>query len=132
MFQGDKGIVPQHPRSCITHDRPDPLTFFGGVAVDDAPGTEVLPFPEGTAVQTFVAIVQKFTAVLTESRSAMMAAAVDEDHLLDDLLLILNPGHPAIRVGKRIQLVSQVHQISSAPFKNQMTYKKEWIEGFQG
>ena len=43
----------------------------------------------------------------------MMAPAIEEDHLRDDLLLILDPGHPTTQMCERIQHVSNVQEIIS-------------------
>lgn len=64
MFQGDDGIIAEHPGSSVAHDSPDPLAFLGDVAVDDAPGAEVLSLLEGTAVQPLVAVMEKVSAIL--------------------------------------------------------------------
>lgn len=106
VLHGDDGVIPEHPWSSISHDFPDPFAFRWGIAVDDASGAEVLALPERTAVQPLMAVVEKGPAVLTESGAAMMTAAVDEDHLLDDLFLALDPGYALTRICKIIQLVS--------------------------
>ena len=81
MANRPDGAAPNHARTGIAHDRLDPRTHFGRVAMHRAFVADRLPFPERTLGNPFLSIRQKPGTIFTQMLfSAVVSAAIHADH----------------------------------------------------